>query len=437
MNKGFVISGIKPDSPADKAGLKTGDRLIKINDSYFYDLLDFHYLCTDKKLFLQVKNKSNNLKKFTIHKEYDEDTGIEFSSPVIGPLRCCRNHCMFCFIDQQPYGMRPSLYEKDDDYRLSFFNGNYISLTNTGKLDIKRIIRRKLSPLYISIHATDPAVRRKMMGNRNAGKIVEILAILARAGIKMHGQLVLCPGLNDGIVLEKTVSELAELFPGLQTLALVPVGLTRYREKLAPLRAFTPEEARKIVDKYSVWQEEFNSKKGAPFIYLADEFYILSGYPFPPHGHYGNYPQLENGVGLGRLFLNQLEQWRKAGVPAITKYNEISLCTSKAAEQLLKHLLNELRMISSLKTHLHIIPHFFWGGNVTVAGLLTGSDLIRGLQNKKLGEVLFISRSMLKKGTKLFLDNLTLDSVSFKLKTRIIPVEGPLELRRLLTNNSH
>ena len=436
MNKGFFISGIKPDSPAGKAGLKAGDRLIKINGSYFYDLLDFHYLCTEKKLSLQVKNNADTLKKLTIYKGYDEDTGIEFSSPVIGPLRQCRNHCMFCFIDQQPYGMRPSLYEKDDDYRLSFFNGNYLSLTNTGKLDIKRIIRRKLSPLYISIHATDPAVRRKMMGNKNAGRILEMLAILARAGIKMHGQLVICPGHNDGTVLEKSVNELAELFPALQTIALVPVGLTRYREKLALLRAFTPEEARKIVDKYSAWQERFCSKKGLPFIYLADEFYILSGYPFPPHEHYRNYPQLENGVGLGRLFLKQLEKWRNTGVPGVKKYKEISLYTSKAAEPLLKQLLNELHMIPSLKTHLHVIPHFFWGGNVTVTGLLTGSDLIRGLSDQKLGEVLFISRSMLKKGTKLFLDNLTLESVSSKLKTRIIPVEGPLELRRLLTKNS-
>jgi len=434
MNRGFLISGIKAGSPAEKAGLKAGDRLMKINGSYFYDLLDFQYLCTEKRVSLQVEKNDNTVQNFTIYKEYDEETGIDFFSPVIGPLRHCRNHCLFCFIDQQPPGMRPSLYEKDDDYRLSFFNGNYISLTNMGKADIKRILRRRLSPLYLSIHATDPAVRRKMMGNRDAGKILELLKILAGAGVEMHGQVVICPGYNDGVVLEKTVNDLAGLFPQLKTVALVPVGLTRYRERLAPLRGVTPDEARGIVEKYSSWQEQFRRRQGEPFIYLADEFYLLSGYPFPPHQHYGNYLQRENGVGLARLFLNQLDKWKKKEIPRVKKKMEISLVTAQAAESLLKQLVGELEKIPSLKTHLHVIPHFFWGGNVTVTGLLTGSDLLRGLSGKKnLGEILFIPRSMLKNESNLFLDNLTVESVSSKLKVRLIPVDGPLELRRLLT----
>lgn len=434
MNKGLLISRIKPGSPAEKAGLKAGDRLIRINGSHFYDIIDFHYLCTERRVSLQVGKNNGAVKELTIRKDYDEDTGIDFFSPVIGPLRYCRNHCIFCFIDQQPPAMRPSLYEKDDDYRLSFFNGNYISLTNMGQLDIKRIIRRKLSPLYISIHATDPVVRRKMMGNKNAGKILEFLRQLARAGIKMHGQVVICPGYNDGAVLEKTIRELAGLYPCLKTVALVPVGLTKYRQGLAPLQGVTPEKAQKIVEKYSTWQERFCREKGEPFVYLADEFYLLSGYPFPPHRHYGNYPQRENGVGLARLFLNQLEKWKKAGIPKVKRYREISLITAKAAEPLLKKLVEELHKVPSLKTHLHVIPHYFWGGNVTVTGLLTGSDLLRKLSGKKnLGEVLFLPRSMLKEGSRLFLDNLSIESVSRKLQIRIIPVDGPLECRRMLT----
>ncbi|NLX90997.1 MAG: DUF512 domain-containing protein [Firmicutes bacterium] len=434
MHRGLLISEIKPGSPAEKAGLKAGDRLLKINGSHFYDILDFHYLCAERRLSLQVGKSNGTVQELIMRKNYDEDPGIVFFSPVLGPLRYCRNHCIFCFVDQQPPAMRPSLYEKDDDYRLSFFHGNYISLTNMGKLDIKRIIRRRLSPLYISVHATDPAVRRKMMGNKNAGEILKLLGQLARGGIKMHGQVVLCPGYNDEAVLERTISDLAELFPEMKSVALVPVGLTRYREGLAPLRSITPAEAREIVEKYSTWQEHFCREKGEPFIYLADEFYLLSDYPLPPHRHYGNYPQLENGVGLARLFLNELDKWKKAGIPKVKRYGEISLLCAKAAEPLLKELVKELHKVSALKTHLHIIPHFFWGGNVTVTGLLTGSDLIRELSGKKnLGEALFISRSMLKEGSRLFLDNLSLDYVSGKLKVRIIPVEGPLELRRLLT----
>ncbi len=436
MNRGLPIADIKSGSPAEKAGLRAGDRLISINGSCFYDILDYQYLCTEERLSLQVERSNGTVKRLTVRKDYDEDMGIAFPSPVIGPLRYCRNRCIFCFVDQQPPSMRPTLYEKDDDYRLSFFHGNYISLTNMGQLDIKRIVRRKLSPLYISIHATDPAVRRKMMGHKNAGEILGMLRRLARAGVKMHGQVVICPGYNDGAVLERTIGDLAGLFPSLKTVALVPVGLTRYRRGLAPLRGVRPEEARKIVEKYSVWQERFRREKGDPFLYLADEFYLLSGCPFPPHEHYGSYPQRENGVGLARLFLNQLEKWKRAGIPKVKKYREISLITARAAEPLLQGLMEELRRIPALKADLHVIPHHFWGGNVTVTGLLTGSDLLQELSGKNnLGEVLFLPRSMLREGSALFLDSLTVGEVSGRLGVKIVPVEDLRELRLSLITN--
>ena len=433
MDKGSLISGVTPGSPAGKAGLEAGDRLISINGSRFYDILDYYYLCAEKRVSLKVKKNSGAIKRLTLYKDYDEDTGINFSSPVIGPLRNCQNHCIFCFVDQQPPNLRPSLYEKDDDYRLSFFDGNYISLTNMGQLDIKRIIRRKLSPLYVSIHATDPTVRKRMMGSKNAGGILELLWQLARAGIRMHGQVVICPGYNDGAILEKTINDLSELFPYLQTVALVPVGLTKYRRGLAPLRAVTPEEARTIIEIYSAWQEKFCRRNGVPFVYLADEFYLLAGCPFPSHQHYRGYPQRENGVGLARLFLNELDQWKKTGAPKVINYREISLITAEAAKPLLEGLVAELKKISFLKTHLYVIPHHFWGGNVTVTGLLVGSDLLRVLSiQKDLGEALFFHRSMLKEGSSFFLDNLAVEEVSDRLQVQMIPVDGPLHLRKKL-----
>ena len=224
--RGFAISGVKESSPAAQAGIKRGEYLYKINNSLFHDILDYQYLCSGSSLFLTLYNKKGQLRKININKQYDEDLGLEFFSPTLGPVRHCRNHCVFCFVDQQPPGMRLSLYEKDDDYRLSFFYGNYITLTNLGELDIKRIVHRGISPLYVSIHATDPGIRRKMMGNAAAGSILQQLKELVRGGIEIHGQVVVCPGLNDGAVLKKTVEDLSLFYPGLKTVALVPVGLT-------------------------------------------------------------------------------------------------------------------------------------------------------------------------------------------------------------------
>ena len=441
MNRGVQISGVTPGSLADQAGLQAGDRLIRINGSFFYDIVDFHYLCAERRVTLQVEKtgrasqKMQNIQNIVLRKDYDEDTGIEFSSPAVGPLRRCQNHCVFCFIDQQPLFMRSSLYDKDDDYRLSFFHGNYISLTNVGELEMDRIRRRKLSPLYISIHATDPAVRIKMMRQKRAGHILEQLKSLARHGIEMHGQVVLCPGYNDGAVLEKTLQDLVGIYPALKTVALIPVGLTGHRDKLTPLRSFTAEEAGIFVEKYSAWQEDFYKLHGKPFVYLADEFYLLSGMQFPPHEHYGAYHQLENGVGLSRLFLNQMDEWTKGGIPKVRKnYKKVSLITAKAAEPLVKKLAEELKKIPSLEVQLHVIPHYFWGGDVSVSGLLTGSDVLRELSKEKgIGDILFIPRSMLKRGSSLFLDNMTIEALSSILQVEVIPVEDPAELRRVLS----
>lgn len=434
--KGFIISGIKKGTPADRAGIETGDRLLKINGLPFFDLLDYYYLCTERKLTLSIYNKKGIRREYHILKEYDDDLGLEFFSPTIGPIRRCRNRCVFCFIDQQPSTLRPSLFEKDDDYRLSFFHGNYITLTNMGKLDLKRIIRRGLSPLYISIHSTDPAIRRRMMRNRFAGQILEQLSHLASAGIVMHGQIVLCPGFNDGVHLQKTINDLLHLYPALRTVALVPVGLTRYRQNLPALKSITPGDAVAIVKRFSELQAEFERNLGTPFVYLADEFYLLSGFPIPSDAHYGKYEQVENGVGLGRLFLNELEQWKQAPLESVPGDIEISLVTGQSGSPFIKLFLIELEKIKGIKAKLHVLANEFWGGNVTVTGLLTGSDLLSGLAQQKLGQVVFIPAVMLKKGTGLFLDNISLKELASKLKVKIVPVNNLAEIRSYLINRS-
>ncbi len=430
--RGFAISGVKEASPAALAGIKRGEYLYKINNSLFHDILDYQYLCSGSSLSLTLYNKKGQRRRININKQYDEDLGLEFFSPTVGPVRHCRNHCIFCFIDQQPPGMRLSLYEKDDDYRLSFFYGNYITLTNLGELDIKRIVRRGISPLYVSIHATEPDIRRKMMGNAAAGNILQQLKELVRGGIEIHGQVVVCPGLNDGAVLKKTVEDLSLFYPGLKTVALVPVGLTRYRRHLAPLNSFSSLQACRIVEEYSSMQKRFQGKLGAPFIYLADEFYLLAGKPLPPHEHYGAYQQLENGVGLGRLFLNEVEIWKKEAPASLPRETDISLVTGQSGEFFLNKFVKELDKIKGLRTHLYVIPNSFWGGNVTVAGLLTGSDLLKSLRGKNLGDVLFIPSVMLKDSTTLFLDNMSLDFLSARLKVRIVPVKDLEEIRDYL-----
>jgi len=437
MRRGHVVAAVHQDSPAHRMGLAVGDRVIKINRSYFYDLFDYHYLSASEQIELHIVKKNGTPKRRLIDKAYDENLGLEFSSPTIGPLRRCQNNCIFCFIDQQPACLRSSLYEKDDDYRLSFFHGNYITLTNVAEGELKRIARRCISPLYISIHATDPVVRSAMMGNRTAAKITDQLGILAKAGITMHGQVVLCPGYNDGIVLQKTIEDLVQFYPYLKTVALVPVGLTRYRRGLTPLRPFTAATVGEIVETCSRRQLNFVEKWGTPFIFLADEFYLLANLPLPKHAHYGAYEQIENGVGLLRLFLNELDAWKKQPVPRIFPGKNISLVTGEAAGFFLNLFMQELKLIPGLKSRLYLLPNLFWGGNVNVAGLLCGQDLLQGLNGKLLGEVLFVPAVMLKEGTELFLDGLSVTALSDALKVPVLPVRSLKDIRLFLEGKAN
>lgn len=436
MKSGFKITEVRPGSPAHRAGIRPGERLLKINGSVFQDILDYFYLSAEEEVGLTLQPAPGRIRELCLEKRYDEDLGLDFSVPTISPLLRCRNRCVFCFIDQQPPGLRPSLYEKDDDYRLSFFHGNYITLTNLGPKDLRRIGRRRLSPLYISIHATDPGVRTAMMNNPAAGRVKKQLRHLAEAGIEIHGQVVVCPGYNNGDVLRATVEELSALYPALRTLALVPVGLTGHRSGLPQLSPVSAAEAAETVEYFRGFQERMQEQTGTPFVYLADEYYILSGIPLPPHEHYGAYEQLENGVGLARLFLNELDEWEQKGFPATLPSQEFSIATGRSAYPFLRLLAEKLQGVRGLEVHLYTLAHLFWGGNVTVSGLLTGSDLLQGLRGKKLGRMVLITRDMLKEETDLFLDGLSLQDVSAALGTEVVPVGSLHELHELLAGNA-
>ncbi len=437
MNRDFVIHQVNPHSPAEKAGIAPGDRLSRINDRVLHDMLDYKYLTAEEELLFNVVKKNGRRVELQLQKQYDEDPGLVFASSTLGPLRKCRNNCIFCFVDQQPEGLRESLYEKDDDYRLSFLYGNYISLTNAGQLDLLRMIRRRISPLYLSVHATNPAVRRQMMRNPRAGAILRQMQILARAGIKMHGQIVLCPGINDGEVLEKTLADLSALYPALETLAIVPVGLSRHREDLFPLQRVDEQTAEALFTRVVPKQEAYLETYGTPFIYLADEFYYLTGRALPAHDHYGPYAQLENGVGMSRLFLRELAGWQKQGpLPEMPQKTRVSLVTGTLAEPLLRAFAAELRKTKNLEVQLHAVPSTFWGAEVSVAGLLTGSDLLQALDGQELGDYVFIPSTMLKENSRLFLDGHAVDHLSRYLNVPLIPVEALQDLRSFLASHA-
>lgn len=436
MNRNFIVHQVKPNSPAEKAGIVPGHRLLRINGSRLYDILDYKYLAAGAEVEVSIEKQDGTDIDLFLQKQYDEELGLDFANPTIGPMRRCQNNCIFCFIDQQPVGLRNSLYDKDDDYRMSFLFGNFITLTNTGKLDLKRIAKRHISPLYISIHATDPAVRKKMMRNPSAGNVLEQMNILARAGIKMHGQVVLCPGINDGPILEKTLDDLARLYPALETVAIVPVGLSRHRDRLFSLNRVTPDKSKSILKTVNSRQEQMINKYNNPFVYLADEFYLLANEPFPEHEHYGAYHQLENGVGLSRLFLNELESLKINFPPSLPSSRSISLVTGRSAEPLLKQLVCELEKIKNLQVQLQVVESVFWGEEVTVAGLLTGNDILHALKGKNLGDIVFVPAEMLKEKTGLFLDDYTVSDVTTFLERPVIPVGNIQELVTALTNNT-
>lgn len=431
--KPAVITKVLPNSIASEIGFEVGDALVAINGQKPRDLIDYKFLCADEFLELEVLDAKGQTHKIEIEKEYDEDLGLEFETAIFDGLIQCNNRCPFCFIDQQPPGKRKTLYLKDDDYRLSFLYGSYLTLTNLTQKEWERIANMRLSPLYVSVHATEPELRIRLLKNPRAAQILEQLKWFKKQRLQIHAQVVVCPGINDGKHLEKTLLDLAKFgtgkVPTVASVAVVPVGLTKFRPPDDELVPVTPEKARETIALAQSLQEKFRRQMGTNFAWLADEWFLIAQQELPPESHYEEYPQIGNGVGSIRQFLKQFEEAaEKMLPPAVSSPRRFTWVVGNAVERAFQPILQRLNSVQGLQVNLAALCSSYWGQTITVTGLLTGQDLLEGLQGKDLGDAILLPSVMLKHGESLFLDDMSVAEVAAQLKKPILPVTGVEEL---------
>ncbi len=433
-DKVHVIQETEPGSIAEELGLEPGDAILEINGQLIEDVFDYRLMCQEEYLELLVRGADGDEAIFEVEKDDDEDLGIVFENGLMDDYRSCRNKCMFCFIDQMPPGMRETLYFKDDDSRLSFLQGNYVTLTNMSESDLNRIIRYRMEPINISVHTMNPELRCRMLHNRFAGDALKKIDTLYEAGIEMNGQIVLCPGINDGEELDATIRALSCYLPVMQSLSVVPVGLTRYREGLYPLQPVSKECAAQTIDIIEKWQQKIYKEFGFHFVHASDEFYILAERELPEEERYDGYLQLDNGVGSVRLLCDEFTQ-ALAEEEGSTETREISLATGRLAAPYLERLIRQMNeKFPHVRVHLYPIRNVFFGEEITVVGLITGQDLTAQLKEQTLGEELLISVHMLRSGENVFLDDITTDDVCEQLRVplRVVKPGGQELLDALL-----
>ncbi len=418
------ISKIEPGSIAEELELAPGDVLLSVNGQPVRDVFDYHYLTNEEYLEILVRKPDGEEWELEIEKEFEEDLGIEFENSFMDDYRSCSNRCIFCFIDQLPKGMREPLYFKDDDSRLSFLQGNYVTLTNMSEEDIERVITYRLEPINISFQTMNPELRCKMLNNRFAGKALEKADRFFEAGITMNGQIVLCKGINDGKELDSTIEKLTKYLPCLQSVSVVPVGLSDHREGLYHLDPFTPEEAREVLSLIHEWQERIFREHGTHFVHAGDEWYLLAGEEIPAEESYDGYLQLENGVGMVRLFQEETKE-ALASLPGGDEKRRITIATGVLAAPVLEKAASEIKE-KYPHVEIQIIPvkNKFFGEKITVAGLLTGQDLKEQLSGIDLGEELLLTEHMLKSGEPVFLDDVTVDELSGALQVPVTIVKS-------------
>ena len=420
------ITSVEPGSPARRARIHKGDTLISINGNAITDVLDYRFYMTDEHLEILLCDQEKKLRTVVVEKDEYDDLGLEFETYLMDRQMGCKNACIFCFVDQTPPGMRKSLYFKDDDTRMSFLFGNYTTLTNLKEGDIQRIIKMHISPINISIQTMNPALRVQMMKNPFAGESLKFVRMLTEGGIKINTQIVLCPGYNDGEQLEYSLSELAKLGPNVQSIAVVPVGLTRYREKLTPLRGFFPQEAVEVVKTMERWGEYFCKEYGTRTAYASDEFYILAGKDFPPYEFYEDFAQLENGVGMMTLMQHDFAQaLKEAQLEQSPAAHRCTIATGQLAYPMMQDFAERVQQaFPQVQVQVKKIRNDFWGPTITVAGLITGQDLLAQLEGLDLGSELLIPANMLRHEQDRFLDDLTLEQVQEALGVPVLPVEN-------------
>ena len=413
---------VEKDSIAEELEIEIGDRLIAINGKEVNDIIDYLYLLADEYVEVEIEKKNKEIWVLEIEKEFYEELGIEFENPIMDKAKTCSNKCVFCFVDQLPTGMRDTLYFKDDDSRLSFLQGNFVTLTNLKQRDLDRIVEYQISPLNVSIHATNPKVRKRMLGNKFAGEIFEKLEFLIKNNIDVNGQIVLCPGYNDKEELDRTLTDLFKLAPQFHSVAIVPVGITKYREKLAKLTLFNKESSNDTIDQVELLQKKFKEDKGIRFSFLSDEFYVTAEREFPAYDDYEGFIQLENGVGLMRKFEKELElAILESNVEKDVCGNPITILTGISAYKFINEMVEKIQKVySNIKVDVIQIDNDFFGRTITVAGLITATDIIAQVKNKRLSKYVMIPEVMLRTNEEVFLDDLTLDDLKREIEREVI-----------------
>lgn len=431
QKSGLKVETVAPGSIAEEIGIEVGDRLMSANGREIKDLLDYRFVAEEEKLLLELMKPNGEAWEVDVEKELDEDLGIDFAEMKI---RQCPNKCFFCFVDQMPEGQRDSLYIRDEDYRFSFLFGNYITLTNLTRKDKERVFEQMMSPLYVSVHTTDPELRRFMLGNPKAKDVLKEIEEMTDHGIILHTQIVLCPDINDGAYLSKSIEDLVRFYPRIGSLAIVPIGLTRHRDGLYQVKEVTADYAREMIEWIKPWQKRFVKEVGYPFVFPADEWFVKAGVEFPPLSVYLDLPQLENGVGMVPQFLEQFEAMRLFLPDALPDPTRVTLVTATSFAPYLKSKTRTLR-IKNLDLQVVTVVNHFFGDSVTMAGLMTGGDIIKACKGRDLGSLLLIPSVALNDEQTLFLDGSTLQDIERELQVPVQPVSPDAEgLMGLLQN---
>lgn len=430
--KGHLIQSVSEGGIGCEMGIEPGDRLLEINGETVEDVFDYQYMIEEEYVEVLVEKPSGEEWLLEIDKDYEEDLGITFENGLMDEYRSCSNKCIFCFIDQMPKGMRETLYFKDDDSRLSFLQGNYVTLTNMSERDVERIIKYHLSPINISFHTTNPELRRRMLHNRFAGEALKKVDQFFEAGIQMNGQIVLCKGFNDREELDRSIRDLTKYLPHLQSVSVVPVGLSKFRDGLEPLEPFTGEDAKYVLEQIRGWQEKLFPEYGLHFVHASDEWYILAGEEMPPEESYDGYLQLENGVGMIRLMLEEFEDaLRQLEEPGALEDRILegtySSVTGRIAYPYIRRMAERImERFPKVTIHVYPVRNDFFGEKITVTGLLTGQDILAQLKGKELGEILYLPENVLRSGEQVLLDDITVRDLSgaLQVKTDIVKSSG-------------
>ena len=419
-----AVCAVAPHSPASRAGVQVGETLTHVNGKDIVDVLDYKFYTYDPRLELTLQAADGSVRTVRVRKGEGEDLGLEFETYLMDRARSCANNCIFCFVDQLPPGMRKTLYFKDDDARLSFLMGNYITLTNLSEREVQRIIDLRVSPINVSVHTTDRELRAQMLGHKTAGRGIDIMERLAAANITMNCQIVSCPGVNDGAALDKTMNDLAAMYPAVHSVSVVPVGVTRFREGLHPIEPYTKEQAGAVVEQVERFAVAHKAAHGTSLVWCSDEFYLIAGRELPGEDYYEEFTQLDNGVGMLRLlrgeFVRALDLLDEEETEQTTPF---SIAAGVSAAPFLREIVDIAReKCDKINAQVYAVQNDFFGHTIVVSGLITGGNLIAQLKGKPLGERLLISASMLRSGERVFLDDVTLDDVERELGVPVIPV---------------